>query len=512
MLTLFTIPKSMAGATAVAQSNAFRSWRALGDDVEILLFGDEEGVGEAAEEVAARHVPDIGRNEWGTPLVRDAFAAAAQLATRERLCYANADMILLSDLPAALRRVGERAALVVGRRVDLAVDGELSFGGDGEARLRRLAAEQGRPGTEREIDYMAFPRGVDWQMPPLAVGRPGWDNWMIYRARLLGLAIVDASDTVLAIHQRHGYEHVAGRTGPRWQGPEADRNRALVAEMGTAYGILDASHVLTARSLRPAFGLRHLKRRARRHRLLGRGVRKADALRASKQRAAASRALGAVAWALTRASRRLEGRGRATARTLEGDRDVEWAWTLAHLAAAPGRVLDLGTGNGMLALAAALRGHRVVAIDLEPAAFSFDHSGIDFRQGDFNQLELEPRSFDQVLCCSTIEHVGLAGRYGAEQETDGDLEAAARIARILRPDGTLVLTLPVGQDAVFAPLHRIYGRARLPRLLEPFATLREEYRVKRDGGIWEPVARETALDEEGSESYYALGLLLLAPR
>jgi hypothetical protein len=279
VLTLFTIPKPMRGASAVAQLNALRSWRALGDDVEIFVFGDEDGVAEVADRVAARHVRDIRRNEWGTPLVSDAFAGAARLATRERLCYANADMILLSDLPAALQRVGERAALLVGRRVDLAVEVELAFEPGWEEWLRSSAAEQGRRGTERELDYMAFSRSVNWQMPPLAVGRPGWDNWVLYRARVLGLAIVDASDAVLAIHQRHGYEHVAGRTGPRWQGPEAVRNRALVAEMGTAYGILDATHVLTPRGLRPALGLRHLKRRARRHRLLGRGVRKVDELR-----------------------------------------------------------------------------------------------------------------------------------------------------------------------------------------------------------------------------------------
>jgi hypothetical protein len=211
--------------------------------------------------------------------VSDAFEAAGRLAGRERLCYANADIILLSDLPAALRRVGDRPALVVGRRVDLAVDGELAFEPGWEERLRRSAADHGRPGTEREIDYMAFPRDVDWQMPPLAVGRPGWDNWVLYRARSLGLAVVDASSEVLAVHQRHGYEHVAGRTGPRWQGPEADRNMALVADMGTAYGILDASHVLTPRGLRRAVGLRHLKRRARRHPLLGRGVRLVDGVR-----------------------------------------------------------------------------------------------------------------------------------------------------------------------------------------------------------------------------------------
>ena len=278
MLTLFTIPKPMRGASAVAQLNALRSWRALGEDVEILVFGDEEGVGEAAEEVAARHVPEIGRNEWHTPLVSDAFAAASRLASSAQLCYTNADLILFSDLVTAVRRV-TRPALVVGRRINLAVDGELTFESEWEERIRRTAAERGGPGTEREIDYMAFPREVPWEMPPLAVGRPGWDNWVLYRARSLGLAVVDASSVVLAVHQRHGYDHVRGRIGPRWQGPEADRNWAMIADMGTAYGILDASHVLTPRGLRPAIGLRHLKRRARRHRLLGRGVRMVDEIR-----------------------------------------------------------------------------------------------------------------------------------------------------------------------------------------------------------------------------------------
>ena len=278
MITLFTIPKPMAEAAAVAQLNALRSWRALGEDVEILVFGDEPGVAEAAAAVAARHVPDIHRNDWGTPLVSDAFAAASRLASCPQLCYANADVILFSDLAAAIERVA-RPALIVGRRIDLAVDRELAFEPGWEEAIRRAAADSGRPGTEREIDYMAFPRDVMWEMPALAVGRPGWDNWVLYRARALGLAVVDASGSVLAVHQRHGYEHVPGRTGPRWQGPEADRNFALVADMGVAYGILDASHVLTPRGLRPAIGFRHLKRRVRRHPLLGRGVRLVDGVR-----------------------------------------------------------------------------------------------------------------------------------------------------------------------------------------------------------------------------------------
>lgn len=279
MLTLFTIPKPFSGSAAVAQMNALRSWRELGDDTEIIVLGDEVGTAEAAARLDARHVPDLARNEWGTPLVSDAFARVRELAANERLVYANADIVLLADLRVAVRRLGARRALLVGRRSDLAVDGELSFDRGWQERLRGEVARHGREGTERQIDYIVLPRDVDWEMPPFAVGRPGWDNWLLFRARSLGLGLVDVSPVVLAVHQTHGYEHVPQRRGASWQGPEAERNRTLAAEMGLAYGLYDATHVLTRRLTLPALGLRHLKRRARRQPLLAQGVRLADELR-----------------------------------------------------------------------------------------------------------------------------------------------------------------------------------------------------------------------------------------
>ena len=168
--------------------------------------------------------------------------------------------------------------------------------------------------------------------------------------------------------------------------------------------------------------------------------------------------------------------------------------------------------DGLLSLAAALGGHEVVAVDLEPCVFDFDGAPITYHQGDFNELEFELRSFDQVLNCSTIEHVGLEGPYGSPADQDGDLRAMEKLAGLLRPDGSMIMTLPVGLDGVFAPHHRIYGKERLPRLLEPFAIREEAWWAKLDGRRWDPVQRETALGVQGSASYYALGLLTVAPR
>lgn len=278
MLTLFTIPKPFVGAAATAQLNALRSWSALGPEVEIAVCGDEPGTADAAAELGATLVAGLPRTALGTPLVSEAFSRVREIARTEFLAYANADMLLFGDLLTALRRTRTRPALLVGRRVDLDIGEELRFDGPDRERIRG-AARGGRRGTERQIDYLVFPRATDWRMPPFAVGRPGWDNWLLYRARALGLAIVDVSRVVLAIHQTHRYDHVPLRTGKSWQGPEADRNRELAAAMGGhAYGLLDATHVLTGRFLLPALGPRHLKRRLRRQRLLEPGLRRAEAL------------------------------------------------------------------------------------------------------------------------------------------------------------------------------------------------------------------------------------------
>jgi hypothetical protein len=87
-----------------------------------------------------------------------------------------------------------------------------------------------------------------------------------------------------------------------------------------------------------------------------------------------------------------------------------------------------------------------------------------------------------------------------------------RLRGLLRVDGTMILTVPVGRDAVFAPLHRIYGAERLPLLLATWAVIAEEYWSKDDANRWQRVGREEALRRMPSEHCYGLGLFVLRPR
>ena len=43
MLTFFTTGKPFRGHSGIIQRNALRSWLLLDPDVEVILFGDDEG-------------------------------------------------------------------------------------------------------------------------------------------------------------------------------------------------------------------------------------------------------------------------------------------------------------------------------------------------------------------------------------------------------------------------------------------------------------------------------------
>lgn len=204
---------------------------------------------------------------------------------------------------------------------------------------------------------------------------------------------------------------------------------------------------------------------------------------------------------------------------LLGDREVEWSFVAAHLSEGPGMALDFGCGPGYMALVAARRGYEVLALDLEPQRFYWQHSNVRLIQGDLFDVKLLDASFDVVINCSSVEHVGLAGRYSAKKErADGDLEAMRRMRALMKQDGTMLLTVPAGRDATFPPMCGVYGTQRLPHLLEGFHTIHEEFWLKERGeeSCWVMTDREQALRFEASadisnphKSIYALGCFVL---
>ena len=194
-------------------------------------------------------------------------------------------------------------------------------------------------------------------------------------------------------------------------------------------------------------------------------------------------------------------------RTLRGDRAIEWSWVIRHLPHDPASVLDVGCVQSTLSATAARLGHAVTAVDLREIEYEIHN--VRFLRADIRHLRLPVGKFSVIMNSSTIEHVGLAGRYDSRGDPDGDLRGMRNLRMLLNPNGRMILTIPIGCDAVYAPLHRIYGRDRLPQLMAGFRIVEQEYWLKDEDDRWILCTVERALTEVGSEEYYGLGLFVL---
>ncbi len=95
-------------------------------------------------------------------------------------------------------------------------------------------------------------------------------------------------------------------------------------------------------------------------------------------------------------------------------------------------LLDAGCGTGWFSAEACRRGARVTSVDVGDKLLAEVAKKCDSRRvvGDLLALPFEHASFDVVVCTEVIEHTVDPGR------------AVAELARVLRPGGTLGLTVP----------------------------------------------------------------------
>ena len=251
-LTLFSAPKPFRDPhIRTIQRNAIRSWLALGSEVEVFLVGEEAGMAETAAEFGVKHLPDVARNEHGTPLVSSIFEAARAASQSDLLCYLNADILTLPGFVASVRAAAAQTPdfLIVGRRWDLDVRRELDFSTGWEARLRQELETAGSLHRAAGSDYFVFPRRLFAEMPLFAIGRAGWDNWMIYQARARSWPVVDATPDIQIVHQNHDYSHLPGGQ-PHYDLAETHENMALAGGALRMYTVLDTDYELRGGKLR----------------------------------------------------------------------------------------------------------------------------------------------------------------------------------------------------------------------------------------------------------------------
>jgi hypothetical protein len=265
-LTIFSAPKAFSNPhIATIQRNAIQSWVHVGDEVEVCLVGREDGMAEVASEYGVPLLEDVRRNASGTPLVSSIFELARQASSSPYLVYVNGDILLLPNILQATHQIAsalsaEQSFLLIGQRWDLDVKELLEFSHGWERRLQQCVSENGQLHAPAGSDYFVFPRYAFSEMPDFAIGRAGWDNWMIYHALKRGWPVIDGTPSLMVIHQSHDYSHLPGGR-PHYNLAESQHNMEIGGGLKHMYMVLDADHqLIDGKILRPRFTWRRLIR------------------------------------------------------------------------------------------------------------------------------------------------------------------------------------------------------------------------------------------------------------
>ena len=265
LITLFSAPKPFTSPhIAMIQRNAIKSWTLL-PDVEVILLGEETGLAEAARELGVKHISNVVSNDSGTPLISSMFQLArdaGQRSNSDLLCIINADMILMTDFLEAARRsrFGGRVAesvprpkrdkfVLLSQRWDLDVTQPIEFNEGWQNRLRSNVHGQGQLHRPAGSDFFLFPKSCYTDIPDFAIGRAGWDNWMIYKARQEKWSVIDCTPSVMIVHQNHDYSHLPDGKS-HYEHPDTNQNIRLAGgEANIRYTILDSTHRLVGGKL-----------------------------------------------------------------------------------------------------------------------------------------------------------------------------------------------------------------------------------------------------------------------
>lgn len=265
-LTIFSAPKAFTNPHInIIQRNALSAWTRLAD-VEVILIGDEPGIPETSREFGVRNMLHVERDERGIPMVNAVMEIGHAHSDSPLLCYANADMILMSDSVEAARQVTRqvRDFLLVGQRWNLELNEPFDFNGDWENRIRLDLDKRGEFYSPWGIDYFIFPRHLYTSIPNFTIGRPAWDNWMVYHARRTFGVAIDATQDVTAVHQNHDYSHLPGNKPP-YGSEVAKSNLAKAGGRRCVYNILDTNRELISGRVRiPGIRLVRILRRLER--------------------------------------------------------------------------------------------------------------------------------------------------------------------------------------------------------------------------------------------------------
>ena len=203
IFTTWTISKEKDGC----HNNTLHNWMSLYPIVQPIVFTNEIEIANVANQYGWIVLP-VRKTGTGNklPVLKYMFSDAKEKVKSMFYCYSNSDILFTGNLIHTLYKVvmstlmNNKIILIVGQRTNVFNVTKQ------EARtwetIRFSTLKRGKLYNTWAIDFFISSRNYPWEaIPEVVVGRPAFDNWIVWSAKKQHFTTIDATLTLLAVHQ-----------------------------------------------------------------------------------------------------------------------------------------------------------------------------------------------------------------------------------------------------------------------------------------------------------------------
>ena len=175
------------------------------------------------------------------------------------------------------------------------------------------------------------------------------------------------------------------------------------------------------------------------------------------------------------------------------ERIVEYPWFFSRLPDSKGLMLDAGSvlNHGYLLRQPKLASKQIFISTLAPEVNCFWRRGISYVYEDVRRSCFRDNQFDWIVSLSTIEHIGMdntmlytADATKREDETASHLVAIKEYSRMLKPGGTLYVSVPFGKHLNYG-WFQIFDADMVDRVIDTFGPKRlNEFHYRYEPSGW----------------------------
>ncbi|KAH3771693.1 hypothetical protein DPMN_173021 [Dreissena polymorpha] len=194
------------------------NWRSLHPYVIPVVFTNESSVINECNKAGVTTLPLSKVAADGIPVLKYMFRDAMDHFNTSFYAFSNGDILFTDTLIRTLAHMIHsttgnlsKPVLIVGRRTN--VENVTFEEGLHWKNITRISKSRGKLFGGWAEDYFITTPSYSWnKVAEVVIGRRAYDNWLVYNARKMNYTVIDATDTLVAVHQTTEAGNFEGRS------------------------------------------------------------------------------------------------------------------------------------------------------------------------------------------------------------------------------------------------------------------------------------------------------------